>query len=174
MSVTDRALTGAKTVPGQRKGDAVGGGDEAPAKGGKKKLIGAAVMLAALLGAGGGGFVMLTGGGAEEAEAVQAEVEPEPGLVVPLAPVTINLADGRYLQVGIALQEAVAEGGGEHAETDGSQALDILISRLSGRSMAELAAPEQREAVKAELVEEISHAYHDHVYDIYFTSFVMQ
>ena len=176
MSVTDRTLTGGKPVPDQRKGGApVGADDEAPAKGGKKKLIGAVIMLVALLAAGGGAFVMFTGGGAEEAEAAAAAevAEPEPGVVVPLEPITINLADGRYLQVGIALQEAVAEGGHE-TETDGSQALDILISHLSGRSMAELAGHDQREAVKAELVEEIKHAYHDHVYDIYFTSFVMQ
>ena len=177
MAVTDRTLTGGKSVPDQRKGGApLGTDDEAPAKGGrKKKLIGAVVLLVALLAAGGGAFVMFTGGGGEEAEAAEAaEPEPEPGAVVPLEPITINLADGRYLQVGIALQEAVAEGGGEHAETDGSQALDILIHHLSGKPMSELASTEQRDAVKAELVEEIKHAYHDHVYDIYFTSFVMQ
>ena len=175
MSVTDRTLTGGKTVPDQRKGGApLGTDEEAPAKGGrKKKIIGAVVMLVALLGAGGGGFVMFTGGGGEEA-AEAAEAEPVPGAVVPLEPITINLADGRYLQVGIALQEAYAEGGGHAAETDGSQALDILIHHLSGKPMSELASTEQREAVKAVLVEEIAHAYHDHVYDIYFTSFVMQ
>ncbi len=177
MSVTDRALTGGKSVPDQRKGGApVGTDDDAPPKGGrKKKIIGAAVLLVAVLGAGGGAFVMFTGGGADdEAAAEVVEVEPEPGAVVPLEPITINLADGRYLQVGIALQEAVPEGGGEHAETDGSQALDILIHQLSGKPMAELASTEQRDAVKAELVTEISEAYHEHVYDIYFTSFVMQ
>lgn len=176
MAVTDRTLTGKPPVPGQRKGDPVGGGDDdAPAKGGKKKkLIGAVVLLVALLAAGAGAYFMFMGGGGEEAEAAaEAAHEYEPGAVVPLEPITINLADGRYLQVGIALQEAVAEGG--HAtETDGSQALDILIHKLSGKPMAELASVEQRDAVKAELVEEIKHAYHDHVYDIYFTSFVMQ
>lgn len=174
MSVTDRTLTGGKTVPDQRKGGApLGTDEEAPARvSRKKKIIGAAVMLVALLGAGGGGFVMFTGGGGEEA-AEAAEAEPVPGAVVPLEPITINLADGRYLQVGIALQEAVVEGGHD-TETDGSQALDILIHHLSGKPMSELASTEQRDAVKAELVEEITHAYHDHVYDIYFTSFVMQ
>ncbi len=180
MAVTDRALTGGKSVPDQRKSGApLGTDDDAPKKGGRKKLvIGAVVLLVALLAAGAGAFFMLSNGGAEDAAATEAaeaaEPEYEPGLVVPLEPITINLADGRYLQVGIALQEALAEGGGEHAETDGSQALDILISHLSGRQMSELAAPEGREAVKQELVEEIKHAYHDHVYDIYFTSFVMQ
>jgi len=172
MAVTDRTLTGGATVPDQRKGEPLGADGTEPARPGRrKKLLAALVLLLALLGAGGGGFVMLTGGG-EAAEAAEPAA-PEPGAVVPLEPITINLADGRYLQVGIALQEAVAEGG--HAtETDGSQALDILIHQLSGKPMAELASTEQREAVKAQLVEEIRHAYHDHVYDIYFTSFVMQ
>lgn len=177
MSVTDRTLTGGKPVPDQRKGGApLGTDDEPPARGGrKKKLVGAVVLLVALLGAGGGGFLMFTGGGADAAETEAAEAEPVPGAVVPLEPITINLADGRYLQVGIALQEAVVEGGGHGEEkTDGSKALDILIHHLSGKPMSELASTEQRDAVKAELVEEIRHAYHDHVYDIYFTSFVMQ
>lgn len=176
MSVTDRTLTGGRTVPGQRKGDPVGADDAPAGTGGtRKKLIGVAVLLVALLGAGGGGYVMFTGGAAEEetTEAAAAEPEHEPGPVVPLEAITINLADGRYLQVGIALQEAVAEGG--HAEeTDGSKALDILIEHLSGRSMSELATAEQRAAVKAELVHDIEEAYHHHVYDIYFTQFVMQ
>lgn len=175
MAVTDRTLTGGTSIPGQRKGDPVGA-DEAPAgTRSRKKLIGAVVLLVALLGAGGGGYVMFTGGAAEEtAEAAAAEPAPEPGLVVPLEAITINLADGRYLQVGIALQEAVAEGGGHGEETDGSKALDILIEHLSGRPMSELATAEQRAAIKAELVHDIEEAYHHHVYDIYFTQFVMQ
>jgi len=176
MSVTDRALTGGKTVPSQRKGDPVGG-DDAPAQGGKKKkkLIGAVVLLVVLLAAGGGGAFMFLGGApaAEEVAAEEVEVEKKPGPVLPLEAITINLADGRYLQVGIALQEAYPEGGA-YGETDGSKALDILIKHLSGRPMGDLASTEQREAVKAEIVQAIDEAYKHKVYDIYFTTFVMQ
>lgn len=177
MSVTDRTLTGGKTVPGQRKGDPVGADDDGgKKKPTRKKLIGAAVLLVALLAAGGGAAFMFLGGtpAEDEAAAEKAEVEYEPGAVIPLDAITINLADGRYLQVGIALQEALAEGGGHAEEIDGSKALDILIKHLSGKPMSELASTEQREAVKAELVHEIEEAYHHHVYDIYFTTFVMQ
>ncbi|MFC3689216.1 flagellar basal body-associated FliL family protein [Aquipuribacter hungaricus] len=175
MAITDRTLTGGATVPGQRKGAPVGADDEtAPRAGRKKKFVGALVLLVALLGAGGGGFVMFTGGAGDEA-AVEEEPEPEPGAVVALDPVTINLAEGRYLQVGIALQEAMPEGGGEEEEKlDGSHALDILISTLSGRAITDLQSTEQRDAVKADLVEQIGEAYHGEVYDVYFTSFVMQ
>lgn len=182
-ATTDRSLTQGTKVPGQRAGDApLGAGtDDPPAGTRKKKLLrGAVVLLLALLAAGGGGYFMLVGGAptaeetaASEAAALEAEA-PEPGLVVPLEPVTINLADGRYLQVGIALQQPLAEEGGEEEELDGSHALDILIDKLSGRPMSDIASAEQRGAVKAELVAEIGEAYDGHVYDIYFTSFVMQ
>ena len=177
MAITDRTLTGGATVPGQRKGAPVDTDDEsAPRAGRKKKLVGALVLLVALLVAGGGGFVMFTGGaGYDAAVEEEPEPEPEPGAVVALEPVTINLAEGRYLQVGIALQEALPEGGGEaEEELDGSHALDILISTLSGRAMTELQSTEQRDAVKADLVQQIGEAYHGEVYDVYFTSFVMQ
>ncbi len=180
-TVTDRTLTGGATVPGQRKGAPMGDEESAAGPSRKKRLIGAAVVLVLLLAAGGGAYLMLFGGAPTEEEAAaaaeaEAAVEPEPGSVTALDPITINLADGRYLQVGIALQEPLAEGGGHGPATgvDGSQALDILIDQLSGRPMTDLAGPEQRAAVKAALVTEISEAYHGHVYDVYFTSFVMQ
>lgn len=182
-TVTDRALTGGATVPGQRKGSPVGA-DDAPEGGRitKKKIIGAVVVLVLLLAAAAGAYLMLFGGAAPSEEeaaataAAEAAVKPKPGLVAALDPITINLADGRYLQVGIALQEPYAEGGGHGPAkaVDGSMALDILIDHLSGRPMSDLAGPEQRAAVKAALVEDISEAYDDHVYDVYFTSFVMQ
>ena len=184
-ATTDRSLTKSTQVPGQRAGDAPLGadGDAPPAPSRRKKLLmRGVVLLLALLAAGGGGYFMLMGGAptaeeaaAAEAEAAAAEV-PEPGVVVPLEPVTINLADGRYLQVGIALQQPVPGEGdpGEEDALDGSHALDILIDKLSGRPMSDIASAEQRGAIKAELVAEIGEAYHGHVYDIYFTSFVMQ
>ncbi|WP_380163560.1 flagellar basal body-associated protein FliL [Jannaschia sp. R86511] len=184
-ATTDRSLNEGTKVPGQRAGGSVGGDpDGAPVKSKKKKLLlGGIVLLVALLAAGGGAYFMLMGGeptpeeaAAAEAEAAAAEAEgPEPGIVVPLEPITINLADGRYLQVGIALQQPVPEDAG-HAEeeVDGSQALDILIDNLSGKPMTDLATAEQRAAIKAELVAEIDEAYHHHVYDIYITSWVMQ
>lgn len=184
-TTTDRSLTPGTKVPGQRGGDAPLGTDgEAPTKGKKKKLLlGGVVLLVALLAAGGGAYFMLMGGSptpeeaaAEAAEVAAAEAEgPEPGIVVPLEPITINLADGRYLQVGIALQQPVPEEGGyEEEAVDGSQALDILIDKLSGRPMTEISSAEQRAAIKAELVAEIYEAYDHHVYDIYITSWVMQ
>ena len=169
MAVTDRASTG-KEAAAQRAGSPGGVVQTGAYAGRRKKNLIAALLLVVLLGAGGGAFVLLTGSGADAVEA--AEVGPEPGAVVPLDAITINLADGRYLQVSIALQQALVEG--ESEELDGSRALHILISTLSGKSVADLTTHDQREAIRSDLVASISDAYHDEVYDVYFTSFVMQ
>jgi flagellar FliL protein len=128
----------------------------------KKKLLLIIGLVVVLLGGGGGAYFFLGGGGAPAA--------PKAGVVLPLDAININLAEGHYLKVGIALQviEAPAH------EPDGSQALDLMISKLSNRTVAELSSAKNREKVKAELLKEIEHAYHDDVMDVYFTEFVMQ
>jgi len=128
----------------------------------KKKLI--MIILAVLLlgGGGAGGYFFFAGSGEEE--------KPEPGAVLPLEAITVNLADGHFLKVRIALQLTadVAE------EPDGSKALDILISQFSNKSIAELASSAAREEEKKKLVQHIGEAYEDEVMDVYFTEFVMQ
>ena len=103
--------------------------------------------------------------------------EPEPGLIVKLDPLTLNLADGRYLKLAMALQftaAASSEGHGEGGEPDGSKALDLAIAQLSNRKIAELNTAQARDAVKKTLLDAVTKAYHDEVMDIYFTEFVMQ
>ncbi len=144
--------------------------EKAPAKGGKKKMIIIAVAIIAV--AAGAYFMFFKKAPAEDAH---AKPKQEPGVVVKMEPITLNLADGAYLKMGIALQFALAEGGGHGAaEPDGSQALDLAISHFSNREVAELSSSKGREKAKKELVAEVRHAYHDQVMDIYFTEFVMQ
>jgi flagellar FliL protein len=140
------------------------GDDAAPKKKSKKLMI---IVLGAvlLLGGGGGAFFLMGSGG--EAE---AEPKPEPGVVIPLDAVTINLADGHYLKIKIALQ-ATAE---VHEEPDGSKALDRTIAYFSDRKIAELSSAEGRKKAKEELVHEVEEAYEGEIMDIYFTEFVMQ
>jgi flagellar FliL protein len=124
------------------------------------------MLLAVLLLAGGGagGYFMFAKGG-------EAEVEtPEPGVVVALEPITINLTDGHFLKVSIALQAAADA---SH-EPEGSRALDLLISQFSNKSVDELSSNDAREAQKKELIEKVKKAYEEEVYDVYFTEFVMQ
>jgi len=141
---------------------------EAPAaKKGKKKLL---MIVAAgfMVAAGVGGYLMLGGGGGAEGEA--KEPEPEPGVVVALDAVTVNLKDGHYLKVKLALQATaeVAE------EPDGSKALDRAIEQFSEYDMGELSTTEGRHKAKEKLVEELKEAYEGEIMDVYFTEFVMQ
>lgn len=98
--------------------------------------------------------------------------EPVAGEVLPLEPITMNLADGRLLKVGLALQ--LVEGAGEEHPVSGSVALDEAITYLGGHSVAQLTPPEARQKAKAELSKRVAERYHHEVLEVYFTEFVMQ
>jgi flagellar protein FliL len=138
-------------------------GAEAPKKG-KKKLIIMVLAVLLLVGGGAGGYLMFF-------KSSEPAVEtPEPGVVVALDAITINLTDGHFLKVSIALQAAADAA----HEPDGSKALDILISQFSNKTVDELSSNDLREEQKKELIEKVKKAYQEEVYDVYFTEFVMQ
>src|SRR3546814_2812070 len=103
------------------------------------------------------------GGGSASAEAsAPTTTTTVAGPVVVLDAVTLNLSDGRLLQVGLALElsaEAGAGGGGHGAEevdetdpTKGyAKALDAAISVFGHQTMAALSEPGGRDAAKAAL-----------------------
>lgn len=132
---------------------------EAPAKGGKKKLV-AIVLVVLLLGGGGGYWFFLKPSG---------PAEPVPGEVMTLEPIQVNLADGHYLRIGIALQLTA-----DAHEADGSKALDATIALFSGVDQAELVKAGKREELKKKLMEKLDHDYHGDVMEVYFTEFVTQ
>lgn len=163
-------------------------GDGEAKPGGKKKMIiiaaGAAVLLAG--GVGGGVFFLTKGDSASAAEATPTPTLT-PGDVTALDPISVNLADGHYLKIGVALQGVLAAGGGGHeggsTALDGSKAYDLIIAEFSNVSMTELENAEQRNHFKDELQEKVIEAYKTHdekgeetegVMGIYLTSFVMQ
>jgi len=129
--------------------------------GGKKKLV-IIVLLVAVLGGAGYWFFLKPSSGAAPA--------PKPGAVLALDPIQVNLDDGHYLSIGIALQ--LTAGAGE--ETDGSKALDAVIDLYSGRSVAELLKPKARIELKKELKAKLSELYDEEVMDVYLTQFVAQ
>jgi flagellar protein FliL len=141
---------------------------EAP-KGGKKKLVMIVVPVLLVLVAA-WYFVLGPGSGGSEAEEKPKEVEL--GEVVALEPITMNLADGRLLKVGLALQLPL-EPASEH-EVTGSVALDEAISFLGEHTYAQLAAPAARQEAKKELSHRVAKRYHEDVLEVYFTEFVMQ
>lgn len=150
-------------APAPDKGKGKGKKDKAAAgekKGGKKKLI--VILLVVVLAAGAFYFLKMRGGSA-------APEAPKPGAVVKLDPIYINLTEGHYLKLALALQGTTKAG----KELDGSKALDAAINLFSGKSMADLDAKE-RNTLKAELVKDLEESYEGEVMDVYFTEFVMQ
>lgn len=124
---------------------------------GKKKVI---LILVAVLALGGGGYWFLR---------PTPEVAAQPGKVISLEPIQVNLSAGHYLRVGIALQLTTTA-----HEVDGSKALDAAIERFSGLSINEANDPAKRAAHKVALEKELAKRYHDDVMEVYFTEFVTQ
>ena len=131
--------------------------EDKPPRSKKKKLIVVVLVLALL---GGGYWFLLRDSG---------PAAPEPGEVLVLDPIQLNLEGGHYLRVGLALQLTTTA-----HELDGSKALDATISLLSGRSVADLAAKGEHTKVKEDLLELLHEAYHGDVMGVYFTEFVTQ
>jgi flagellar protein FliL len=142
------------------------------AKGGSRtRLLLIALPVVLLLAA---AFFLLGPGSGGDAAADAEHAAPEPGEVLALDPITMNLADGRLLKVGLALQLPVAGGGHGGGEVNGSMALDEAISYLGTFGYDRLVVPAEREKIKAELSARVAERYHDEVMSVYFTQFVMQ
>jgi flagellar FliL protein len=133
-------------------------------KPGRRKLM--IILVTVLMVGGYAGYTFLGGGGG----GTETELPPEPGAVIPLESITINLADGHFLKIRIALQ-ATAEA---VEAPDGSRALDLTISQFSNVPLGGLASTEGRDHAKEELREKIIEAYEGDVMDLYLTEFVMQ
>ena len=141
--------------------------NEGKGKGGKKKLL--IIALVVLMAAGAAYWFLLKPAPPADG-AVAVEPAPEPGEVLVVEPISINLADGHYLRIGLGLQLTadVAE------EPDTARALDIVVALFSQRPMAEVATTEGREALKAELAHQLEETYEGEVMGVYFTDYVTQ
>jgi flagellar FliL protein len=118
-------------------------------------------------------FVLGPGSGGSAAE--EKPKKAELGEVVALDPITMNLADGRLLKVGLALQLPLEPPAGSgHGEFSGSVALDEAIAFLGEHTYDQLAAPAARQEAKKELSHRVNERYHHGVLEVYFTEFVMQ
>jgi flagellar FliL protein len=163
----------ARTLPDGKESTVADKTDASTAKGdvaeaakgrGKLKLIIAAVAVLALLGAV-YHFVL-----APKSAKPAAPPKPTPGAVVKLDSITVNLAGGHFLKLGLSLQASADAG----EDVSGAKALDAAIEEFSGKTVAELASRDGRDKAKAGLVKTVSDLYEGKVYDLYFTDFVMQ
>ncbi len=105
--------------------------------------------------------------GTAEEQAAPAE---EPGRVVAVDPVSVNLADGHYLRLGFSMQMT----SDAKADVDTAPAQDTAITLYAGRTVEELADSAQRESLRSQLVEELSEDYGGQVMGVYLTDFVTQ
>lgn len=134
----------------------------------KLKLI---VVLVLVLALGGGGAWYFLKGSSEEG----AAPAPESGPVIDLEPMTLNLADGRYLKIGLSLEVTEEAAGGHGGEgVNGAKARDAAISILGQRTYQQMLSPKSRQAAVDALDEEITERYDGEVLHVYLTEFVMQ
>lgn len=135
-------------------------------KKGKKKLIIGVVLLVAL-------------GGVAKVEFLspkptsQAAVVAKPGPLVALDAVTVNLAGGHYLRVGVTVQ--FTDKVSASAPPNGAPALDQVIAYFTGQDGTPLQTSAGLEKAKEGLKQKIAGAYpKEPLYDVLFTSFVVQ
>jgi flagellar FliL protein len=155
-----------------------GEGTEKPKKSRKKLIIVAAVLLVLLAGGAFVGKGLLAG-----PVAPVADPKTVAGSVVTLTPITLNLADGRFLKLTLALQLSKAgspvAGSVDAAAAlvpalDGAKALDAAIDVLGQHTYGQLLAPGGRASAQKELSAQVKKRYPDEVLGVYFTEFLMQ
>ena len=135
-------------------------------KGKKKKLVIVLVLVLVLVA---GAKFML--GGKKAPTGVAAA--PKPGPVVAIDAVTVNLAGGHYLRIGVAVQFTSKVSA--TAPPDGAMATDQTITFFTGQDPSPLETGAGLADAKKGLEAKIATAYPDDpIYDILFTSFVVQ
>ncbi len=173
-------------APDPGSGDSGKGGKGGKDKKGKKdKAKGRSNLVPALVLAAGlaaGGYFM--GGGqsaASTTETTAVVATPEPGEMVRLDPMTLNLTEGRFLRLGVAFEMTKDfelsdshDEGPEFSPADEGRLRDLLISMFSGRDGDNLVGSDDREQVKDELLEEANTVLDGKVMSVYFTELVMQ
>ena len=142
--------------------------EPAKAKGGKGLVVALVVVVVLLVAAAATWWFVLRP--QDGAAAPVEEKAPEKGEVVAVEPVSLNLAGGHYLRLGLALQETASA----KEDVDGSKALDAAISLFSGQSVSDLDQGQAREALKTKLSHELTSLYDGDVMGVYFTEFVTQ
>lgn len=170
-----------------KKGKKKNNGD----KGGRSNLVPAIILAVGMvLGGkfmGGGGGGQAAAAPAEQAEAAAAKEgpkdcatedikkPPKEGGVHALEPITVNLQDGHYLKVGIALKlSATMDPKKMEKEGLGVMALDPTIAVLGGRKKEEFESARAIAAAKREITELVRPMYECKVIDVLFTEFVVQ
>lgn len=179
MTTTEKRIVASRPIIGTRPAPApveeTGKKGKKDPEGRRKPPLLLIIGIVVVLLGGGAAYWFLMGPGASaasETTATAAPTEPEapePGEVEQLEPVSLNLADGHYLRIGIALQLTADA----HA-LDKAKAVDLVLTHYSGRTVEEVSAAQTREALRAELATKLSEAYDGEVMGVYLTDYVTQ
>lgn len=166
MPIEQRVMNAPRTPIGGRPSAAPAetpAADEAPKSGKKKKLIIVVALLIVVLAAAAYFLVLAPKGEAS------VEPPPVPGEVLTVEAMSINLAEGHYLRLGLGLQMTA-----EALEADSAKARDAAIALFSGRTVEEISDPVTREALKTELAHVLAELYEGEVMGVYLTDYVTQ
>lgn len=154
--------------------------DPAAAAGGSKKKMMIIIVLVVVLAVGAGAYFFLfkpsgddVASAGEEAGGHGAADSREPGEVVHVEPVSVNLAGAHYLRLGFSMQLSTDAGGG-HGKFVVANALDVALEHFAGRTIEEVNDPERRQELKEEFLHLLDEAYHGVVMEVYYTDYVTQ
>jgi flagellar FliL protein len=126
----------------------------------KKFLIGVVVL------------VLVGGIGAYKFAIPHKPAPPVGGDVVAMDPSTLNLADGHYLKIAVAVQ--LVKGKATATDFDTSQAAELVINEFSNRNVVALNTNTARKRLTNRLLVAVKKAYPGEVFDVFVTQFVTQ
>jgi flagellar protein FliL len=110
-----------------------------------------------------------------EGAATTTTAAPAAGAVVALEPLTLNLHDGAFVRIGVAV--ALAEGvEAKEFEKKGqtNKMKDRIIFRVSQLSAGDISSAEGLQALKEGLAHDAEKLYHEEFHGLYLTDLVVQ
>lgn len=106
----------------------------------------------------------------------QSDLPRSSGLVLPLPPITVNLADPngrRYLKLGLEVE--VNSDVANQLKANNSRIRDAIIMLLAGKSYGDVATPDGKVLLKAEIAARLNQILGaQRVVRVYFTDFVVE
>ncbi len=144
MATETRVVSEKKKIGAKRGSSGDATVDEVPAKKSKKKLL-VIIVVVVLVAAGAGYWFVLKPAsgapdGADASQSAPAEPTAKPGTVMTIDSISINLAGGHYLRLGLALQLTADV----KEDPDTARALDLAIALFSQQPLEEVSDDVQR------------------------------